>query len=83
MKTTDPSEKLPLPGPWQRAARAAMADLADRRDVPASAVAVTQAVPAPGGESEWLELWLLSGARTFRYRAALDGSAVEALTETG
>lgn len=63
-------DKLPVPGPWQSAVRAAIADVVHRDKVPRHAVAVTRLDPAPGGG---LDLWLLVGGRTRRYRVGADG----------
>lgn len=64
-------EKLPVPGPWQIAVRAAMADLVRTLGLPAQAVTVTRVVRDPAGG---LEIWLLAGGRTRRYRAADPGA---------
>lgn len=70
-------DKLPVPGPWQSAVRAAVADVVHRDNVPPSAVAVTRVDPAPGGG---LDVWLLVAGRTRRYRVGADESPVATLT---
>lgn len=74
------TEKLPVPGPWQARVRVAMEDLTSRLELPLHSVTVTRV-----DASEWsqaghaedpgrgLEIWLMAGGRTYRYRAA-DGS---------
>jgi hypothetical protein len=63
-------DKLPVPGPWQSAVRAAIADVVHRDKVLASAVTVTRVDPAPAGG---LDVWLLVAGRTRRYRVGADG----------
>jgi len=67
-----PDGKLPVPGPWQAPARAAIADLVGRLGLRAAAVAVTRAEeaswPVAGGVASGLRVWLVAGARTVRYR---------------
>jgi hypothetical protein len=70
----EPRQKLPVPGPWQPAVRAAMADLAHRETLPAAAIAVTRVAERAGGG---LEVWLLAGGRTRRYLVRAAGSALE------
>ena len=67
---TPPRSKLPVPGPWQAAVRAAIDHLVHRENVPDRAVAVTLVEPAPAGG---LSVWLLAGNRTHRYRVRDDG----------
>jgi hypothetical protein len=67
--------KLPVPGPWQAPVRAAMAHLSARRGVPGESVAPARVEEAawrgPGGETvHGLEIWLVAGGATWRYRAA-------------
>ena len=74
MTRKDPSEKLPLPGPWQPPVRRALAHLAGSLSVAPPAVTVTRVQEAewsrdPDGKG--LEIWLMSGGRTYRYRAGL------------
>jgi hypothetical protein len=70
---TEPRDKLPVPGPWQRGVRAAMADLAQRAGVPPHAVAVTRVEAASGG---LLDVWLMVGGRTRRYQVRPDGTGL-------
>jgi hypothetical protein len=71
------SEKLPVPGPWQAAARAAIVHLSAEAGLAASAVAVTRMEPLPADSGAGaFDVWLLAGGRTHRYRVHRDGSAV-------
>jgi hypothetical protein len=65
--------KLPVPGPWQAAVVAAMADLVDRTGKPAHAVAAARVEPArwldhDGAVVQGLSIWLVTGGRTYKYR---------------
>jgi hypothetical protein len=70
--------KLPVPGPWQAAALAAMAALAERLSIGLDGVALTRAME-DAADAQSLELWLIAQGRAFRYRARLDGEGVESL----
>jgi hypothetical protein len=84
-----PEDKLPLPGPWQAPVRRAIADLTARLGQPEAAVAATRvaevewwpetAAGTPPGPRRGLEVWLLAGGRTYRYRVELTGGAPIAL----
>jgi len=67
----DPSSKLPVPGPWQAAVKAAIADTARREALPPAAIAVTRVEAGSGGD---LAVWLLAAGRSRRYRVTADGS---------
>ncbi len=78
MPRKDPSEKLPVPGPWQPAVQAAMQDLAERLSLPTSRLAVTRVralaeASSPAGSE--LEIWLLAAGRGYRYRATAASGA--------
>ena len=70
--------KLPVPGPWQVAAIAAMEALADSRSVTLDAVALTRA-QVDSSDPESLEVWMISGGAGYRYRSRLDGGLAEPL----
>ena len=74
----DGRRKVPVPGPWQAAAVAAMSALAQERGLALEDIALTRAQPDPTAE-EALELWLIAQGRGYRYRAGLDGGGVEQL----
>lgn len=69
--------KLPVPGPWQPAVEAAVADLCRRLDVQPFEVAVTRVADGvelrspgwePGGdETVELAVWLMAGGDSYRY----------------
>lgn len=71
---------MPVPGAWQPQVVAAMQHLATRLGVAVESVAVTRVEKA-----EWragaddprtrhgLEIWLIGGGRSFRYRASDSG----------
>ena len=74
MTRKDPSEKLPLLGPWQPPVRRAMEHLAGCLSVAPPAVTVTRVHEAAwtgDPEGRGLEIWLMAGGRTYRYRAGL------------
>lgn len=70
--------KLPVPGPWQAAALAAMSALAERLSIGVEGVALTRAME-DATDPRALELWLIAQGRGYRYRARLDGDEVESL----
>jgi hypothetical protein len=72
-----PRPKLPVPGPWQPAVEAAVADLCRRLDVQPFEVAVTRVADgvelrSPGwepgvDETADLAVWLMAGGDSYRY----------------
>lgn len=82
------SPRLPVPAAWQAPVLAAMAHLVDRLGVVPAAVAATRveegAWTAPGGETVGgLEIWLMAGGATYRYRAAGPDMVPEPAVTTG
>ena len=76
--------KLPVPGPWQPAVEAAVADLCRRLGIQPFEVAPTRladgaelratGAAGDGAEAPELAVWLMAGGQTYRY--LVDPSAV-------
>lgn len=70
-------DKLTVPGPWQAAVRAAIADLAARLGVPTTRIAATRVEEGGGVDGRALIVWLMARGRTWRYLADPSGAEVE------
>jgi hypothetical protein len=77
----DDASKLPVPAPWQRHVHGAIDHLAARRGFAMSQIAVTRVDPdswrtAEGNVARGLRVWLMAGARTYRYVVEMESGAV-------
>lgn len=68
-------DKLTVPGPWQAAVRAAIADLAARLGTAPSSIAATRVEEGGGADGRSLVVWLMARGRTYRYLADPAGAS--------
>ena len=69
----DEHDRLPVPAAWQPAAQASIQALCERLGVPARHVAVTRVDEVAG--TGVLDVWLVSGGRSWKYRVEHGGEA--------